>query len=115
MRRRSSLLAVLVPAALAALGACGGGGGDTTACTLGAGASRTCVEYAGLSGEASQGQNQACVDAGGVVSSTCSHAGADGGCRIAQGSGSITNWSYAGNASTLMMACVGNGDIWVSP
>jgi hypothetical protein len=115
MRRRSSSSVSLVAAALAALVACGGGGGDTTACTLGAGASRTCVEYAGLTGEASQGQNQACVDAGGVVSATCSHAGADGGCRIAQGSGSITNWSYAGNASALMMACVGNGNSWISP
>ncbi len=115
MHRRPSSLVSLVAAALAALVACGGGGGDTTACTLGAGASMTCVEYAGLSGDALQGQSQACVSAGGVVSSTCSHAGADGGCRIAQGSGSITNWSYAGSASTLMMACVGNGNTWISP
>lgn len=112
---RPSLLATLVAASLTAPVACGGGGGDTTACTLGVGANMTCVEYAGLSGQASQGQNQVCVDAGGVVSSTCSHAGADGGCRIAQGSGTITNWSYAGNASTLMMACVSNGNTWIAP
>jgi hypothetical protein len=101
---------------------CGGDSAATAACTMGSGTSKTCVEYSvtGVaSGEAIAGQNQACVDAGGVASSACSHAGADGACRVKStapgASQTVTTWVYAGNAATEMMACVQDGETWLTP
>ncbi len=89
---------------------------------MGSGADKTCVEYSipsGASAEAVQGQNDACNSAGGVASSTCSHEGADGACRVkstAPGvSQTVTTWVYAGNAATEMMACTSNGQTWLTP
>jgi len=105
------------------LAACGGGSsGATVACTTGTGSAKTCVEYSipsGASPEAIQGQDDACVNAGGVASSACSHAGADGGCRVkstAPGAGqTVTTWSYAGNAANEKLACTSNGQTWIAP
>ena len=100
--------------------ACGcGSSGDTAACTTGSGSAKTCVEYGGLTSEAIQGQNDACVSEGGVASSTCSHVGADGACRVkptAPGaSGTVTTWLYAGDAANEKMACTSNGQTWIAP
>jgi len=105
------------------IAACGGGGsGATVACTMGSGTGKTCVEYSipsGASAEVVQGQNDACVNSGGVASSVCSHAGADGACRVTStASGTtltVTTWVYAGNAATEMMACTSNGQTWLVP
>jgi hypothetical protein len=103
--------------------ACGGGGSAATvACTMGTGTGKTCVEYSipsGTSAEAIQSQNDACVSAGGVASSACSHQGADGACRVTStapgASQTVTTWVYAGNAATEMMACTSNGQTWLTP
>ena len=89
---------------------------------MGSGAGTTCVEYSipsGASVEAIQGQNDACNSTAGVASSTCSHEGADGACRVkstAPGvSQTVTTWVYAGNAANEMMACTSNGQTWLTP
>lgn len=86
---------------------------------MGTGTSKTCVEYSGLSAEAVQGQNDACTSAGGVASSACSHAGADGGCRVkstaAGASQVVTTWLYTGNSDTEKQACTSNGQTWIAP
>ena len=105
------------------LAACdGGGSGATVACTMGTGSARMCVESSipsGASAQAIQGQNDACVNASGVPSSACSHAGADGGCRVkstAPGAEqTVTTWLYAGNADNEKMACTSNGQTWIVP
>ena len=119
-RRRSGI--VMGALFLVAAG-CGssGGGGATTACTQGSGAAKTCIEtyssYA-VSGGVAQAKTD-CTNGGGVASDTCSHAGADGGCKIAESSGGITasftSWYYAGNASTEMANCSSGGGVWVMP
>jgi hypothetical protein len=103
--------------------ACGGGSSETVvACTMGAGTDKTCVEYSvpsGASAEAIQGQNDACISAGGVASAACSHQGADGACRVKStapgASQTVTTWVYAGKAATEMMACTSNGQTWIAP
>jgi hypothetical protein len=96
-----------------------GSSGTTVACTMGSGTSKTCVEYSGLSGEAIQGQNDACTSSGGVASSACSHVGADGGCRVkstaAGASQTVTTWLYGGNGDTEKLACTSNGQTWIAP
>jgi hypothetical protein len=108
---------------VAIIAACGdSGSGATVACTNGSGSAKTCVERSipsGASAEAIQGQNDACVSAGGVASSACSHVGADGGCRVkstAPGAEqTVTTWLYAGNANNERMACMSNGQTWIAP
>ena len=113
-------LGILVVAAIVAYG-CGGSGG-TVACTTGSGTGKTCVEYGypgDTSAEAIQGQHDACVNAGGVASTTCSHEGADGACRVkSTASGvslTVTTWVYAGNAANEKAACTSNGQTWIAP
>jgi hypothetical protein len=113
---------VVVVVAVVAVGCGGGSSGATVACTMGAGTSKTCVEYdipSGASAEAIQGQNDACVSGGGLASSACSHQGADGACRVTStapgASPTVTTWVYAGNTATEMMACTSNGQVWLTP
>lgn len=113
------LVGILIVCATASCG--GGGSGATVACTMGSGTAKTCVEYSipsGASAQAIQGQNDACVAAGGVVSSACSHEGADGACRVTStapgASQTVTTWVYAGNAANEMMACTSNGQTWLT-
>ena len=86
---------------------------------MGSDTSKTCVEYSGLSGEAMQGQKDACTSNGGVASSACSHVDADGGCRVkstaAGTSQTVTTWLYAGNADSEKLACTSNGQTWIAP
>jgi hypothetical protein len=106
---------------LLALAGCGEGGA-TTACTLGTGATRVCLEI-WTNTPASGGLQKAeadCTNDGGVASTTCSHVGADGGCGMSIVSGAImektTQWFYAGMASSEMASCLqGSGNTWVSP
>jgi len=103
--------------------ACGAATSEATVvCTMGSGSTKTCVEYnipSGASAEAIQGQNDACVSAGGVASSACSHAGADGGCRVKStapgATQTVTTWVYAGNAASEKLACTSNGQTWIAP
>jgi hypothetical protein len=113
-------IGALVVFLVSVIAACGdGGSGATVACTMGAGTGKTCVEYSGLSGEAVQGQHDACTSSGGVASSACSHVGADGGCRVkstaAGTSQTVTTWLYTGNADTERLACTSNGQTWIAP
>jgi hypothetical protein len=59
------------------------------------------------------------VSAGGVASSACSHAGADGGCRVKStapgATQTVTTWVYAGNAVSEKLACTSNGQTWITP
>ena len=86
---------------------------------MGTGSTKTCVEHSGLSGEAVQGQHDACTYDGGIASSACSHAGADGGCRIKLATTgapqTVTTWLYTGNSDTEKSACTSNGQTWVAP
>ena len=107
-----ALIAIIVACAC-------GSSENTVACTTGSGTGKTCVEYSGLSGEAMQGQKDACTSNGGVASSACSHVGADGGCRVkstaAGTSQTVTTWLYAGNGDTEKLACTSNGQTWIAP
>jgi hypothetical protein len=97
----------------------GGSSGNTTACTTGSGTTKTCVELSGIPSEAVLGQTDACVSSGGVASSSCSHLGADGGCRVKStapgASQTVTTWMYAGNADNERLACTSNGQTWITP
>jgi hypothetical protein len=101
---------------------CGtGSSGGTTACTFGSGAAQTCEETSSsevVSGGIAQAKSD-CVNEGGVASDTCSHVGADGGCKVSSSGGGITlsstTWYYAGQAASEMSQCTGNGDTWLSP
>jgi len=99
---------------------CGDSGG-TTACTTGMGNAKVCIETS-ASMTAVGGIDAAkrdCTNAGGVVSDTCSHVGADGGCRTTVAAGNVslstTTWYYAGNAAAEMSNCTGGGSTWISP
>jgi hypothetical protein len=113
----------LAIALVSVFAACGGATSEATvACTTGSGSTKTCVEYSipsSTSAEAIQGQNDACLSAGGVASSACSHVGADGGCRVkSTASGAtqtVTTWVYAGNAANEKLACTSNGQTWIAP
>ncbi len=107
---------------------CGGGDGSnslpaggTTACTTGTGTTQTCDEfYQSNATSASLSRLMMdCTSAGGVVSAACSHAGADGGCKVANTNGGVTigvtTWYYAGNAASEMQACTGGGGTWLNP
>jgi hypothetical protein len=113
----SCIIGVLVMALASACDS--GGSGNTTACTMGSGTAKTCVEYSGIPSEAIQGQNDACVSSGGVASSACSHVGADGACRVKSTSPgatqTVTTWVYAGNADNERLACTSNGQTWIAP
>jgi hypothetical protein len=115
------LLTVAALGVLWTLAGCGEGGA-TTACTLGTGATRVCLEiWTNTPAPGGLPQAQAdCTNGGGVASTTCSHVGADGGCRTSLVSGDImettTQWFYAGMASSEMASCEkGSGNTWVSP
>jgi hypothetical protein len=109
-----------------AFAGCGGAGDVSTACTTGTGATRTCFELA-TNVVAPGGVAQAatdCMNGGGVASTTCPRAGADGGCRMTVVSGavmeSITLWFYAGKAAQEMADCAngnanGQTSTWISP
>ena len=107
---------------------CGGGegpnpfpGGGTTACTTGTGTKQTCDEfYQSNATSASLSRLMMdCTTAGGVTSSSCSHAGADGGCKVANTNAGVTigvtTWYYAGNAAGEMQTCTGGGGTWLDP
>ncbi|MEP6655476.1 MAG: hypothetical protein ABJA82_19075 [Myxococcales bacterium] len=93
----------------------------TIACTSGSGTSKTCFEiYASNTTAAGTASAKAdCTNRGGVASDMCSHAGADGACKVdASQSGvtaSFTTWYYAGNAASEMQACTAGGNNWVAP
>ena len=107
---------------VAACGSSGSGGGaGTTACTLQSGTSRQCVETstnAAVAGGIAAAQSD-CVKGGGVASDTCSHTGADGGCKTTFSSGALmvstTIWYYAGAASSEMSGCTASGNAWIAP
>ena len=98
-----------------------GGGAATTACTTGTGTSKVCFELstnsAAVGGVAAAKSD--CTQSGGVVSDTCSHVGADGGCKATVTSGTVsvttTFWYYTGSASSEMSSCTSGGDTWISP
>jgi hypothetical protein len=113
-----------IAASLAAIiAACGDGGSwSTVACTIGSGTAKTCIEYSipsACSADAIQVQSDACVGAGGVASTVCSHVGADGGCRVKSTEPdsvqTVTSWLYAGNANNEKMLCTSNGQTWIAP
>ena len=99
-------------------------GSTTTACTLGTGPSQTCVEF---STNVSTSQSLAaarndCSKNDGVLSDTCSHEGADGGCKTTTTSTGVsmstTIWCYSGVAETVdteMSNCAQSGGTWLSP
>jgi hypothetical protein len=99
-------------------------GSTTTACTIGAGPSQTCVEVwtnVSTSQTVTTAQND-CTNNGGVVSNVCSHDGADGGCKKTTTSAGIsvstTVWYYSGAADavdTETSNCAQNGGAWLSP
>jgi hypothetical protein len=102
-------------------GSSSGGGGATTACTVGADTTRTCIETSSNAAVAT-GVAQAktdCTNGGGVASDACSHVGADGGCKMTLTSGSITLsttiWSYTGSPTSEMDSCTSGGNTWISP
>lgn len=113
----SCMISVFLVAFAASCGS--GSSGSTTACTMGSGTAKTCVEYSGIPSEAIQGQNDACVSSGGVASSACSHVGADGACRVKStapgATQTVTTWVYAGNADNERLACTSNGQTWITP
>jgi hypothetical protein len=105
---------------VAIVGAGCGSSGSTAACTEGTGTAKTCLEYSLSGGNNSDALAQiktSCTQSGGVASDTCSHVGADGGCRqtAAQGtvSVSITSWSYGD--TNAMSSCTSGGGVWVAP
>lgn len=110
--------------ALFAVLGCGasGGGAATTACTLSSdSAEKTCIETSSsqsVSGGIAQAKAD-CTKGGGIASDACSHVGADGGCKSALASGTITlsttTWYYAGAATTEMASCVSGGSTWIAP
>ncbi len=99
-------------------------GSTTTACTVGTGPTQTCVEVwtnISTSQTITTAQND-CTNNGGVISSVCSHDGADGGCKkttTTDGiSASTTVWYYSGDADTVgteTSTCAQNGGTWVAP
>jgi hypothetical protein len=99
-------------------------GSTTTACTLGAGPSQTCVEVwtnVSTSQSITAAEND-CTNNGGVISNACSHDGADGGCKTTSSSSGVsvstTVWSYSGVAETLateMSNCTQSGGTWLLP
>ncbi|MGD0837125.1 MAG: hypothetical protein ABSB49_10840 [Polyangia bacterium] len=116
----------LVGILLALLGA---GGCDvlhesTTACTLGSGASQTCVEVSVNVSVASTitTARSDCTSNGGVVTNACVTAGADGGCKTTSTEAGITVtttvWFYSGVPATVATEtanCSQNGGTWVTP
>lgn len=100
---------------------CGGGsgGGGTVACTAAGG--KTCLEvYA--SNTTADGialANADCTKGGGMASEFCSHAGADGACKIDASQSPVTatatTWYYAGKAASEMQSCTSQGGIWIVP
>jgi len=121
--KRLSLVGVLfVP--LLAVGCNVVHGSTTIACTLGTGPSQTCVEVwtnVSTSQTITTAEND-CTNNGGVVSNTCSHDGADGGCKTTTTSSGIsvskTVWFYSGVAETVdteMSDCAQSGGTWLSP
>ena len=125
-RCRSGIAAGAMCLLVAGCGSGGSVGGGTTACTQGAnsGAAKTCLEtYSSyvVSGGTAQAKAD-CTSGGGVASDTCSHVGADGGCKLTGSSGGITftytTWTYSGNAadaSAQMAVCLSAGNVWVAP
>jgi hypothetical protein len=108
-------------AVTAAAGCGGGSGGAMLACTMTTGTSRTCFEIyssiAAAGGEAAAKMD--CVNGGGVASDICPRDGADGGCKMTQSQGGITQsttfWYYTGNAASEMQGCVSSGGTWIAP
>jgi len=122
MKRLSLAGALLVP--LLAMGCNVVHGSTTTACTLGTGPSQTCVEVwtnVSTSQSITTAENN-CTNNGGVVSSACSHDGADGGCKTTTTSSGVsvstTVWYFSGVAETVdteMSNCTQSGGTWLSP
>ena len=117
---------------------CGGGGGGAAgegSCTLSEGAAdaglalQICEEATGLSAAQLDQLRQSCMVSGGglpdagVAASAqfsngpCSHVGALGGCRVAQGTISETIWYYAGGGapSDIQTLCAAAGATYVAP
>jgi hypothetical protein len=121
--KRLSLAGVLL-GALSAVGCNALHGSTTTACTVGTGPSQTCVEVwtnVSTSQNITTAEND-CVNNGGVVSNTCSHDGADGGCKTTTSSSGVsvstTVWYYAGVAATVdveMANCAQAPGTWLAP
>jgi hypothetical protein len=122
MKRLSPVGVLLV--VLLAVGCDGLHGSTTTACTLGAGPSQTCVEvWSNVStSQIIATAESDCTNKGGVVSNACSRDGADGGCQTTTTSSGIsastTVWYYSGSAETVdteMSNCAQSGGTWLSP
>jgi hypothetical protein len=101
---------------------CGGDSGASAACTTGTGTGRSCLEYNASGGNLASTFDQikmACTQSGGTASNSCSHDGADGGCRMTQVQGgasvSVSFWYYNGMAANEMQACVNAGNTWIAP
>jgi len=81
-------------------------GSTTTACTMGAGPSQTCVEvWSNVStSQANTSAQNDCTNNGGVVSNSCSRDGADGGCKKSSTTSGVevstTLWYYSGADDT---------------
>jgi hypothetical protein len=110
---------ILALFAIVASGCGSSSGGGTVACTNATG--KTCLEvYASNTTTAGIAlANADCTKGGGVVSEFCSHAGADGACKMdASQTGvtaTVTIWYYAGTAASEMQSCTSRGDIWIAP
>ena len=107
---------------LVIVGAGCGDSGTSAACTTGTGTGRSCLEYSASGGNLASTFDQikmACTQSGGMASNSCSHDGADGGCRMTQAQGgtsvSITFWYYNGMAANEMGACTEAGNTWIAP
>jgi hypothetical protein len=115
---------VLLLAPLLVMGCNAIHGSTTTACTVGTGASHTCVEVEtniSTSQTITTAEND-CTNNGGVISNACSHDGADGGCKKTTTTDGIsvstTVWYYSGVADTVSTetsSCAQNGSTWLSP
>lgn len=99
------------------LSACGSDA-STTTCTIGTGPQRVCYETSSTNAGSLQTQVE-CEGNGGVFSSTCSHTGADGGCRISDTTAGITvtstQWSYTGDPALEKSHCERAGGVWILP
>jgi hypothetical protein len=99
----------------------GGSSGGTIACTSGSGTSQTCFEiYASdTTAAAIAAAKMDCTNGGGVASDMCTHAGADGACKMDDSqtgvTDTVTTWYYAGDAASEMQACTSGGDTWIAP
>ena len=130
MRRRVRTVVLVLSLGVGAAGCDGGGGsegggGDLVSCTTTFPTNRVmCEEIVGLSAAGAENYRDFCLtlltpqEQADFELRPCSHVGAVGGCRIAQGPTSVTEWYYAAagfTAADVKTGCSGNGATFIPP